>query len=134
MQFMVTQRMKAELAALGYSEAEAQILDPQRAAAIIEHSIRRPSRGVPASWNRAAAAPGPRGAAAAAGAPAPVPGPLPAGGSTTGGTHRFGPHRPGPGSAASHVRLPMPAPASFPFPQLFIDRRVGGCVSGLGYR
>ena len=54
MQFMVTQRMKAELMALGYSEAEAQRLNPQRAAAILEHSIRRPSRGVPSSWNRAA--------------------------------------------------------------------------------
>ena len=54
MQFMVTQRMKAKLMALGYSEAEAQRLNPQRAAAILEHSIRRPSRGVPSSWNRAA--------------------------------------------------------------------------------
>eukprot|EP00967_Tisochrysis_lutea_P051177 scaffold63129_cov33-Tisochrysis_lutea.AAC.1 len=50
MQFMITMRMKEQLRGLGYLPSEIANLDPQRAAAIIDRSIPRPSRGVPDSW------------------------------------------------------------------------------------
>jgi len=53
-QFMVTRRMQARLAQLGYSQSESEVLAPERAAAIIERSIRRPAGGVPAAWKRGA--------------------------------------------------------------------------------
>ena len=46
--------MRAALAGLGYTEAEVDALDPQRAKAIIDKGIARPSRGVPRSWNKGA--------------------------------------------------------------------------------
>lgn len=54
MQWVVTAKMRAQLSKLGYSGAEVSTLDPERAAAIIRHSISRPAGGVPASWNRGA--------------------------------------------------------------------------------
>lgn len=51
-QFMVTNKMKAQLEALGYLEEEIAQLQPERAAAIIARSIARPSRGVPKTWMR----------------------------------------------------------------------------------
>eukprot|EP00966_Prymnesium_polylepis_P133121 3076750-Prymnesium_polylepis.1 len=44
--------MKAELAALGYEDAEIAALEPERAAAIIARGIARPGKGVPQKWNR----------------------------------------------------------------------------------
>ena len=52
MQWVVTAKMKSQLSKLGYSGAEVSGLDPERAAAIIKHSISRPKAGVPASWNK----------------------------------------------------------------------------------
>ena len=54
MQWVVTAKMRARLGELGYSEDEVAALDPQRASAIIKHAIARPSKGVPAGWNRGA--------------------------------------------------------------------------------
>jgi len=51
-QFMVTNKMKEELKALGYDEADVTLLQPERAAAIITRSIKRPPSGVPDAWNR----------------------------------------------------------------------------------
>ena len=51
-QWVVTKAMKAQLRALGYSTDEVNKLDPERASAIIDKSIRRPIRGVPDAWNR----------------------------------------------------------------------------------
>jgi len=51
-QFVVTNKMKAELAALGYSAEEVAGLSAERASAIISRKIERPGRGVPATWNR----------------------------------------------------------------------------------
>ena len=51
-QFMITNSMKMSLMELGYSSQEIASLDPQRAAAIIEHNIRRTSQGVPKAWMR----------------------------------------------------------------------------------
>eukprot|EP00316_Scyphosphaera_apsteinii_P005235 CAMPEP_0119337362 /NCGR_PEP_ID=MMETSP1333-20130426/93848_1 /TAXON_ID=418940 /ORGANISM="Scyphosphaera apsteinii, Strain RCC1455" /LENGTH=264 /DNA_ID=CAMNT_0007348383 /DNA_START=124 /DNA_END=915 /DNA_ORIENTATION=+ len=51
-QWMVTNRMRVQLRALGYNEADIQLLEPERAAAILSRSIKRPSRGVPESWKR----------------------------------------------------------------------------------
>ena len=51
-QWVVTQKMKAQLIELGYGEAEIAALDAERAAAIIRRSISRPSGGVPTGWNR----------------------------------------------------------------------------------
>eukprot|EP00965_Chrysotila_dentata_P032409 1080452-Pleurochrysis_carterae.AAC.5 len=53
-QFMTTSSMRTKLEALGYSPTEAAALDPERAAAILRHSIRRPEGGVPQRWNRRA--------------------------------------------------------------------------------
>ena len=55
-QFMITNRMKEELASLGYSAMDIATLEPSRAAAIITRSIRRPSQGIPKSWSRGGAA------------------------------------------------------------------------------
>ena len=55
-QFMITNRMKEELASLGYSAMDIATLEPSRAAAIIDRSIRRPSQGMPKSWSRGGAA------------------------------------------------------------------------------
>ena len=49
-QFMVTNQMREQLSALGYTAAEVATLDPQRAAAIIDKQIRRPSQGMPSKW------------------------------------------------------------------------------------
>ena len=43
-----------QLSELGYSPAEISELNAERAAAIIKHSISRPSGGVPASWKKSA--------------------------------------------------------------------------------
>jgi len=51
-QWVVTQKMRAQLTKLGYSEAEIAKLDAERAAAIIRRSISRPQQGVPTGWNR----------------------------------------------------------------------------------
>jgi hypothetical protein len=51
-QWVVTAKMKAKLTELGYDEAEIAELEPERAAAIIRHSISRPNKGVPTSWNK----------------------------------------------------------------------------------
>jgi len=56
-QWVVTAKMKAQLTKLGYSSAEIGQLDAERAAAIIRRSISRPSKGVPAGWNRGAKRP-----------------------------------------------------------------------------
>lgn len=56
-QFVVTRRLCKRLAGLGYAEAEVLTLEPARAAAIVEHSIARPSSGVPADWQVAAEPP-----------------------------------------------------------------------------
>jgi len=61
-QFMITNRMKGQLADLGYSPSEVRLLAPERARAIISRSIRRPSRGVPKEWQRAAGRGGSGGA------------------------------------------------------------------------
>lgn len=53
-QFMITQEMRASLRRLGYSDADINSLVPERAAAIIDNQIARPSRGVPPSWQRGA--------------------------------------------------------------------------------
>jgi len=46
-----TGKMRAQLSKLGYSGAEISALQPERAAAVVKHSISRPATGVPASWN-----------------------------------------------------------------------------------
>jgi hypothetical protein len=51
-QFMITNAMKMDLYDLGYTAEDVSRLDPQRAAAILENGIRRPSQGVPAGWTR----------------------------------------------------------------------------------
>lgn len=51
-QWVATQKMRAQLTKLGYSEAEIAKLDAERAAAIIRRSISRPQQGVPTGWNR----------------------------------------------------------------------------------
>jgi len=51
-QWVVTKKMQARLAELGYTDTEVEQLDPERAAAIIRRSITRPPSGVPAGWNR----------------------------------------------------------------------------------
>ena len=56
-QFMITNKMKAQLSELGYTDDETEQLAPERARAIIEKSIRRPRAGVPAAWNRGAKKP-----------------------------------------------------------------------------
>ena len=50
-QWVVTQKMKAQLIELGYGEAEIAALDAERAAAIIRRSF-SPLGGVPTGWNR----------------------------------------------------------------------------------
>ena len=50
MQWFITNRMKQQLGALGYSAEETTKLDPGLAADLIKKSISRPSRGLPASW------------------------------------------------------------------------------------
>jgi len=52
MQWVVTAKMRSQLSKLGYSSAEVSALEPERAAAIIKHSISRPASGVPGSWKR----------------------------------------------------------------------------------
>ena len=51
-QFMVTKSMTMDLYKLGYTAEDVKSLSPERAAAIIDKSIRRPREGVPASWKR----------------------------------------------------------------------------------
>ena len=51
MQFVITQKMRSQLADLGYSSSEVDALNTERAAAIIRHKIKRPARGVPDSWS-----------------------------------------------------------------------------------
>ena len=46
--------MRAQLAELGYTPAEVAALDAERAAAIIQRNIGRPSKGVPSTWKRGA--------------------------------------------------------------------------------
>lgn len=53
-QWVITHKMRAALADLGYTETEVAALDPQRAKAIIDKAISRPSGGVPAKWNKGA--------------------------------------------------------------------------------
>ena len=58
-QFVVTNAMRAELTRLGYSEADVDERSPaaltaERAKAIVDHGIRRPTRGeLPRTWTRA---------------------------------------------------------------------------------
>ena len=57
-QFVVTIAMRAELTRLGYSEADMDERSPaaltaERAKAIVDYGIRRPSRELPRSWTRA---------------------------------------------------------------------------------
>ena len=52
MQFMITQKMREQLFSLGYSARDISALEPERAAAIIQRSIQRPSHGMPSSWAR----------------------------------------------------------------------------------
>ena len=52
MQWVVTNAMKAKMRTLGYSSEDIDSLHPERAAAIVDRSIRRPSKGVPAAWTR----------------------------------------------------------------------------------
>lgn len=54
-QFMITAIMKQQLVDLGYSEADIESLNPQRAAAIIDNNIHCPSQGVPSTWKRSSA-------------------------------------------------------------------------------
>ena len=51
-QWIITNRMKAQLGELGYTPEDISRLAPDRAAAIIDRKIRRPAQGVPAEWNR----------------------------------------------------------------------------------
>lgn len=51
-QFMITNSMKAELSNLGYSVRDIASLEPERARAIIDRKIQRPSQGMPQSWSR----------------------------------------------------------------------------------
>ena len=53
-QFMITNAMVESLVALGYTAEDIKALSPDRAAAIIDNGIARPSQGVPSSWNRSA--------------------------------------------------------------------------------
>ena len=50
---MITNRMKEQLITLGYSAKDIASLQPERAAAIIDREIRRPSQGMPENWSRA---------------------------------------------------------------------------------
>ena len=52
LQWFVTNGMKEQLSSLGYTPEEVKRLEPERARAIIDRSIRRPAKGVPASWTR----------------------------------------------------------------------------------
>ena len=57
-QFVITNSMRAELTQLGYSEADMDERSPaaltaERAKAIVDYGIRRPSRELPRSWTRA---------------------------------------------------------------------------------
>lgn len=51
-QFMITNQMRQELGALGYSASEINSLVPERARVIVQHRIRRTSRGVPKQWQK----------------------------------------------------------------------------------
>mmetsp|Transcript_18030 Transcript_18030/g.46081 ORF Transcript_18030/g.46081 Transcript_18030/m.46081 type:complete len:232 (-) Transcript_18030:386-1081(-) len=51
-QWVVTQKMRTQLNNLGYTDAEIEELDAERAAAIIRRSISRPNKGVPSGWNK----------------------------------------------------------------------------------
>lgn len=44
--------MKTKLFELGYTPSDVASLNPERAAAIIDNAIRRPSQGVPETWKR----------------------------------------------------------------------------------
>jgi len=57
-QFVITNAMRAELTRLGYSEADMDERSPaaltaERAKAIVDYGIRRPTRELPRSWTRA---------------------------------------------------------------------------------
>ena len=57
-QFVITSAMRAELTRLGYSEADMDERSPaaltaERAKAIVDYGIRRPTRELPRSWTRA---------------------------------------------------------------------------------
>ena len=60
-QFMITHRMRAQLADLGYSEKEIKSLQPERARVLIAKQIKRTSRGVPKAWQRKGGSPSRRG-------------------------------------------------------------------------
>jgi hypothetical protein len=51
-QFMITNAMAGKLRELGYTSAEISSLAPDRAAAIIDNGIHRPSQGIPKNWVR----------------------------------------------------------------------------------
>jgi len=57
-QFMVTAEMKAKLLELGYTEADIESLQPERARVIVERGLKRTSTN-PASWTRQAKRDGP---------------------------------------------------------------------------
>ena len=52
-QFMITQRMRRVLEdELGYLPSEVTAMEPQIAAVVIERGLVRPSKGMPASWQK----------------------------------------------------------------------------------
>lgn len=61
MQWVITNAMKSKMRSLGYFAEEIEGLDPERAAAIVDRSIRRPSKGVPHAWMREVTRAGPLG-------------------------------------------------------------------------
>ena len=57
-QFMITAEMKSKLLALGYSEADVEQLQPERARIIVDKGLKRAST-LPASWTKSAKRDGP---------------------------------------------------------------------------
>jgi len=51
-QWMVTQRMRADLLALHYTASEVAAIDPEVAAVVISRGLSRPRMGMPPAWKR----------------------------------------------------------------------------------
>jgi hypothetical protein len=51
-QWMVTQRMRADLLALHYTATEVAAIDPEVAAVVIGRGLARPRMGMPPAWKR----------------------------------------------------------------------------------